>query len=104
MATPDYLEQVVVSGRARPRPAGAGTRRTGFFYRPSVSSLFWATADLLTVAMAAIIALYGFLLVALNRSYGLYGSILSRNGLNEQRLTVQAGLTAGLLLCGTLYL
>ena len=135
MATPDYLEQVVVSGRARPRPVGSPTRRPGFLYRPSVSSRFWAIADLLTVALAAIFALrfraevgatavplatflhhpapptayayiawYGFLLIALNRSYGLYGSILSRNGLNEQRLTVQAGLTAGLLLCGTLYL
>ena len=44
------------------------------------------------------------LLVILARSYGLYGPILSRNGLNEQRMTVQAALTAGLLLCGTLYL
>ncbi len=106
-------------------------------YRPSVTSLFWATADLLTIALAAVLALrfrvdvvpgvhpasflaflrqpasrhlaeyvawYGFLVVALTRSYGLYGPILSRNGLNEQRITVQAGLIAGLLLCGTLYL
>jgi exopolysaccharide biosynthesis polyprenyl glycosylphosphotransferase len=50
------------------------------------------------------IAWFGLLLVILARSYGLYGPILSRNGLNEQRMTVQASLTAGLLLCGTLYL
>ena len=50
------------------------------------------------------IGLFGLMLVTLARSYGLYGPILSRNGLNEQRMTVQASLTAGLLLCGTLYL
>lgn len=136
MATPDYLEQVVVSGRTRPRIAGAPSARTGFLYRPSVTSLIWAALDLITIAIAAIfslrfradvgavpvtslasflmhparpvvfvyIAWYGFLVVVLSRSYGLYGQVLSRNGLNEQRMTVQAGLIAGLLLCGTLYL
>jgi exopolysaccharide biosynthesis polyprenyl glycosylphosphotransferase len=109
--------------------------RFGVFHRPSVTSLFWATIDLLTVAIAAAIALrfrvgapsdlhpaalhlylnaqrmmfvymawFGLLLVLLARSYGLYGPILNRSGLNEQRMTVQASLTAGLLLCGTLYL
>ena len=109
--------------------------RFGVFHRPSVTSLFWAALDLLTVAIAAAIALrfrvgspsdlhpaalplylnaqrmmfvymawFGLLLVLLARSYGLYGPILNRSGLNEQRMTVQASLTAGLLLCGTLYL
>lgn len=136
MATPDYLEQVVVSGRVRPHVIGAPPGRAGFLYRPSVTSLLWSALDLLTVALAAVFALrfradvntvapvslhhfllhpatravyayiawYGFLVVALSRSYGLYGYVLSRNGLNEQRMTVQAGLIAGLLLCGTLYL
>ena len=138
MATPDYLEQVVVSGRRRAVADGApSSERFGLLYRPSVTSLIWAALDLLTVLVAALIALrfrvdvpsgveatsalpflihsaqwvtwsyiawFGFLLVILARSYGLYGPILSRNGLNEQRLTVQASLTAGLLLCGTLYL
>ena len=137
MATPDYLEQVVVSGRQRRARFGLSSERVGLLYRPSVTSLIWATLDLMTVALAAILALrfrvpvpedvrtttvlpfllhsahsmmllyfawFGILLVILARSYGLYGSILSRNGLNEQRLTVQTTLTAGLLLCGTLYL
>jgi exopolysaccharide biosynthesis polyprenyl glycosylphosphotransferase len=38
------------------------------------------------------------------RSYGLYGPVQKRSGLHEQRMTVQATLTSGLLLCGTLYL
>ncbi len=137
MATPDYLEQVVVSGRRRSVRTGAAHERLGVFWRPSVTSLVWAALDLLTVALAAVLALrfrvtvpgdvratstlpfllhsanpillvyvgwFGLLLVVLARSYGLYGPILSRNGLNEQRLTIQATLTAGLLLCGTLYL
>ncbi len=137
MATPDYLEQVVVSGRKRSVSDGAPSANLGLLYRPSVTSLIWATLDLLTVLVAAIIALrfrvdlpndvegtstlpflihsahwvtwsyiawFGLLLVILARSYGLYKPILSRNGLNEQRLTMQATLTAGLLLCGTLYL
>jgi exopolysaccharide biosynthesis polyprenyl glycosylphosphotransferase len=137
MATPDYLEQVVISGRRRPTAGGMPSLRFGVFHRPSVTSLSRAALDLLTVVVAAALALrfrtavpsdihatlvpvyllhsanrilqiyvawYGLLLVILTRSYGLYGPILSRSGLNEQRLTVQAALTAGLLLCGTLYL
>jgi exopolysaccharide biosynthesis polyprenyl glycosylphosphotransferase len=137
MATPDYLEQVVISGRRRPITGETQSARSGLLYRPSVASLIWAALDLLTVLVAALAALrfrvdvpsevhataalpflvhsapwitwtyiawFGLLLVILARSYGLYGPILSRNGLNEQRLTVQATLTAGLLLCGTLYL
>jgi exopolysaccharide biosynthesis polyprenyl glycosylphosphotransferase len=49
-------------------------------------------------------AWFGLLLVVSARSYGLYEPILTRSGLNEQRLVVQASLTSGLLLCGTLYL
>ena len=137
MATPDYLEQVVVSGRRRPSPGAEPRVRFGIFHRLSVTSLIWATLDFLTVAIAAVLALrfhpsvptdvheptllsllrhsappvvvayiawYGLMVVVLARSYGLYGPILSRSGLNEQRMTVQAALIAGLLLCGTLYL
>jgi exopolysaccharide biosynthesis polyprenyl glycosylphosphotransferase len=137
MATPDYLEQVVVSGRGRAATGGDRSVRFGIFHRPSVTSLIWATLDLATVAVAVFLALrfretvppevhatslfpyllhsastrllvyvgwFGLLLVVLARSYGLYGPILNRSGLHEQRMTVQASLTAGLLLCGTLYL
>ena len=47
---------------------------------------------------------FGVCLIFFTRSYGLYGPIQHRSGLHEQRMTVQATLTAGLLLCGTLYL
>jgi len=53
---------------------------------------------------AAYVAWFGLLLIFFSRSYWLYGPITNRSGLHEQRLTVQATLTAGLLLCGTLYL
>jgi exopolysaccharide biosynthesis polyprenyl glycosylphosphotransferase len=137
MATPDYLDQIVISARSRRAARQSQRGRTGIFYRPSVTSLIWATLDLLTVAIAALVALsfrasvpeyvhvssvlpylmhvapkevlgyillYGVIVVALARSYGLYGSILNRSGLNEQRMTMQSALIAGLLLCGTLYL
>ncbi len=138
MATPDYLQQVVVSGRNR---AGSGRRtsaaETGLFRKPSVTSTVWASLDMLTVVVAAMMALrfrvvtppdvsrlnvlphliksspyllpfyivwFGICVVFFTRQYGLYGSIQHRSGLHEQRMTVQATLTSGLLLCGTLYL
>src|ERR1700733_8910388 len=138
MATPDYLQQVIVSGRKYME----GGRRTsvadtGLFRRPSVTSSVWATIDILTVVAAAMLALrfrvetppevstlhvlphlihsspyllpfyvgwFSVCLVFFTRSYGLYGPIQHRSGLHEQRMTVQAALTSGLLLCGTLYL
>jgi len=137
MATPDYLQQVIVSGRNH---AGSGRRtsavETGLFRRPSITSTVWASIDILTVVVAAMMALrfrvttlpdlslnvlphliksapnllpfyigwFGICVVFFTRSYGLYGSIQHRSGLHEQRMTVQATLTSGLLLCGTLYL
>jgi exopolysaccharide biosynthesis polyprenyl glycosylphosphotransferase len=50
------------------------------------------------------VAVFGVFLVMFSRIYGLYSPAQNRSGLKEQRLTVQASLTAGLLLCGTLYL
>jgi exopolysaccharide biosynthesis polyprenyl glycosylphosphotransferase len=52
----------------------------------------------------AYVAAFGVFLVLCSRIYGLYMPAQNRSGLNEQRLTIQANLTAGLLLCGTLYL
>ena len=138
MATPDYLQQVIVSGN---KYAGSGRRiseaDTGLFRRPSVTSSVWASLDMLTVVVAAMLALrfrvvtppdvstlhvlphliqsspnllpfyvgwFGVCVVFFTRSYGLYGPIQNRSGLHEQRMTVQASLTSGLLLCGTLYL
>jgi len=47
--------------------------------------------------------LFGIYLVIFSRVYGLYDTAQHQSGLHEQRMTVQATLTAGLLLCGTLY-
>ena len=136
MAAPDYLQQVIVSGK---KLGGGRTNavRRGIFQRPSVTSLVWATLDLMTVVVAAVMAIrlhmpdpaghqaasiipailtstpknwllyllwYAGTLVFITRSYGLYGPIQNRSGLHEQRMTLQATLTSGLLLCGALYL
>ena len=138
MATPDYLQQVIVSER---KFAGNGRRASraggGIFRRPSITSTVWASLDLVTVVIAALVALrfrvqppadvstlrvlphliksspnllpfyigwYGVCLIFFTRSYNLYGTIQHHSGLHEQRMTIQASLTSGLLLCGTLYL
>lgn len=56
MATPDYLQQVIVSGRRTAR-GRSHTTRFGVFRRPSVTSLVWASLDLMTVLLAAVLAL-----------------------------------------------
>lgn len=138
MATPDYLQQVIVSGRKSAARGHQGRSvPVGIFKRPSVASLVWASLDLVTVLVAGIVALrvhialpaevpdysivpklfhvaphtlllyvlwYAVCLIFFTRSYGLYGPIQNRSGLHEQRMTIQASLTAGLILCGTLYL
>ena len=50
------------------------------------------------------LAWFALCLIFFTRSYGLYGPIQNRSGLNEQRMTIQATLVAGLILCGTIYL
>ena len=47
---------------------------------------------------------FGLYLVVISRLLGLYRPSDASSGLHEQRMTIQAVLTAGLLLCGTLYL
>lgn len=54
--------------------------------------------------LAVYLAWFAVCLIFLTRSYGVYGPIQHRSGLHEQRMTVQACVTAGLLLCGSLYL
>ncbi len=58
MATPDYLQQVIVSARARAvRDRRTYSTRFGLFRRPSMTSMVWASLDLLTVFVAVILAL-----------------------------------------------
>ncbi len=136
MATPDYLQQVIVSSRGQ--TGGQASRaRAGLFHRPSVIGLLGASLDTLSAIVASVLAVdlrvaispgshkavalytlmhntppvlmlyvawFSMCLIFLTRSYGLYTNVDHRSGLHEQRMTVQATLTAGLLLCGTLYL
>lgn len=50
------------------------------------------------------LAWFALCFIFLTRSYGLYGPIQNRSGLHEQRMTIQATLIAGLILCGSIYL
>ena len=45
------------------------------------------------------LAWFALCLVFFTGSYGIYGPIQNRSGLNEQRMTTQATLIAGLILC-----
>jgi len=132
MTTPDYLQQVVISGRRRPRAASA-PGATGAL-SPAVTGAVWAGLDFLSALVGGLIAfrirlipetttaetvlmhlvpmppvvavmyllLFGVYLVFFARVYGLYGMAQTQSGLHEQRMTMQATLTAGLLLCGGL--
>jgi exopolysaccharide biosynthesis polyprenyl glycosylphosphotransferase len=59
------------------------------------------TAPLVSIAYLLVFAFY---LLIFARIYGLYRATETRSGLNEQRMTLQATLTAALMLCGTLYM
>jgi exopolysaccharide biosynthesis polyprenyl glycosylphosphotransferase len=61
---------------------------------------FWLNVPLISVVYLFLFSVY---LVLFARMYGLYAVPESRSALNEQRMTIQVVLTAGLLLCGTLY-
>ncbi|MEO6924723.1 MAG: sugar transferase [Bryocella sp.] len=52
---------------------------------------------------ALYLLLFAVYVVFFLRMYGLYRVEQNHSGLHEQRMTIQATLTAGLLLCGTLY-
>ena len=134
MAAPDSLPYLMTASakRSRERQDAANVGRTDSW--PSITGLIWAGLDCASVIVAGLIAfrirldvsiggpaehavrafppgmlflyllLYSVYLVLFGRTYGLYRPMEKRSGLNEQRMTVQASLTAGLLLCGTLYL
>ncbi len=133
MTRPEYLDQVVISNRSpnragavgragRPRPSfasvfwaildilsalAAGLLAFDLRYRwhmnhaTTAKGVFWHTAPMHTWVTLLIFGLY---LVLFSRLFGLYRSSESSSGLHEQRMTVQACLTASLLLCGTLFL
>ncbi|WP_446745049.1 sugar transferase [Silvibacterium acidisoli] len=50
------------------------------------------------------LAFFTISLLLVSRQYGLYGQLQTQSILHEQRRTVQACFTAGLLLCGSMYL
>ena len=58
------------------------------------------TAPLPSIICLVVFAAY---LLFFAQIYGVYRPSDSRSGLNEQRMTLQATLTAALMLCGTLY-
>ncbi|MEG9431812.1 sugar transferase [Terriglobus sp. ADX1] len=70
---------------------------SGALTQKGVLHLMWSEYGAYVVWFALCLAFF-------SRSYGLYGPIQNRSGLNEQRLTIQATLVAGLLLCGSIYL
>lgn len=77
---------------------GSGFFRPDSPYRTNV--MFHGNGGWLIGALAWFI----FSLILVSRRYHLYGPAQMRSALHEQRLTVQASLTAGLLLAGALYL
>ena len=133
MAAPDSLPYLMNSHTKRLREREA-TRAAQKDYWPVITGVIWAALDCGSVIAAGLAAfrirldasesvglehtagafppgmlfiyllLYSFYLVIFGRTYGLYRPMEKRSGLNEQRMTVQASFTAGLLLCGTLYL
>lgn len=58
MAIPDYLQQVIVSGRRRPAHdrRAFGSRATAQ-WRPSVASLVWSGLDVITIFLAWLVAM-----------------------------------------------
>ncbi len=132
MMIPEYVEQVVGADYGRPQE-GLTSRHGGLSARSATASFLWAGLDYLCALGAGLVAfrlrqeggastswlghvwvavplisagyvaLFGLYVVVFARIYGLYRAAEHRSGLNEQRMTIQAVLTAGLLLCGTLY-
>jgi exopolysaccharide biosynthesis polyprenyl glycosylphosphotransferase len=57
VATPEYLQQVIIAGRKRASAERHDSTRVGVIGRPSVTSLVWASLDLVTVMLAGVLAL-----------------------------------------------
>ncbi len=139
MASPDYIQQVVVpnsfsNGADR---GAAGSILGNLFRSRSIFGIACATIDLLLIAISVSLALtiradaslhlthwysvpvqwspisleifldflwFAFCWIVLARAFGLYLPIQQMSGLHEQHRVAQATLTAGLLLCGMLYI
>src|SRR6201992_3223592 len=56
MATPDYIEQVVISRRSQRRSRPIAREGTSSVSRPSVVSLVWVGLDCMSVLIAGLIA------------------------------------------------
>ncbi len=67
---------------------------------PITPSLQYQTPNVFFLYIAG----FAVVLLLVNRSYGLYNSIVSRSALREQRLSLEACMTSGLILAGALYL
>ena len=56
MATPDYIEQVVISRRSQRRSRPIAREGTSSVSRPSVVSLVWVALDCMSVLISGLIA------------------------------------------------
>lgn len=68
------------------------------------SGVLWNLTGVAHMPSLLMLAIFGVCLVLTSRIFGLYRPGDSISGLHEQRMTAQAVLTSGLLLCGALYL
>ena len=131
---PDTLDQVAVPGRVRRRAGALGEGAAGreqasisavvWAFLDVISAVLaglialrlrldagegdpgalWNLPHEAHLASLLMLLVFGVYLVLISRLFGLYRSGDNFSGLHEQRMTVQAVLTSGLLLCGTLYL
>jgi exopolysaccharide biosynthesis polyprenyl glycosylphosphotransferase len=131
MTTPDYLQQLVVSNRRAASTSATGATSPAIkglvwagldFLTALVAGVLafrirlsldmkdfdevGGVSHLVSMSMTATVCyllLFAAYLVLFSRLYGLYRTETDHSGLHEQRMTIQATMTAGLLLCGTLY-
>ncbi len=70
----------------------------------SEAGVLWNLRHAAHMPSLLMLLMFGIYLVLVSRLFGLYRPGDNFSGLHEQRMTIQAVLTSGLLLCGTLYL
>lgn len=68
------------------------------------TGVLWNLAHAAQLPSLLMLLIFGVCLVLTSRIFGLYRPGDTFSGLHEQRMTMQAVLTSGLLLCGSLYL